>query len=80
MSEFDGRKTEEKGALKLAKVRPATPMDFDGDCRKAHVFFNMCCLYFAVVRELFPNNQAHIYWALSFFILDRVAHFSNKVP
>ena len=38
MSESDGRNAEEKGALKLAKVRPATLTDFDGDCRKGCVF------------------------------------------
>ena len=77
MSESNGRKAE--GAPKLANVRPAIPMDFDGDCGKGHAFFNTCCLYFAIIGDLFPNDQAHIHWPLSFFKSDRVAHFANKV-
>ena len=77
MSESDGRKAE--GAPKLANVRPAIPMDFDGDRGKGRALFNTCCLYFAIIRDLFPNDQAHIHWALSFFKLDHVAHFANKV-
>ena len=65
MSESNSGKAE--GAPKLANVRPAIPMDFDGDRGKGHVFFNMCCLYFAIVGDLFPNDQACIHWALSFF-------------
>ena len=79
MSESDGGKAEEKGASKLAKVRPATPTDFDRDCGKGCVFFNMCCLYFTIVGDLFPNDQACIHWVLSFFKLDHAAHFANKV-
>ena len=79
MSESDGRKVEEKGAPKWTKVRPAILMDFDRDHGKGHAFFNTCCLYFAIIRDLFPNDQARIHWALSFFKLDRVARFANKV-
>ena len=77
MSESDGRKAE--GAPKLANVRLAILTDFDRDCRKGRAFFNMCCLYFAIVGDLFPNDQAHIHWALSFFKLDCAACFTNKV-
>ena len=73
MLESDGGKAEEKGAPKLVKVRLAIPMDFDGDRRKGHVFFNTCCLHFAIVRDLFPNDQACIHWALSFFKLRNVS-------
>ena len=79
MSESNGGNVEEKEALKLAKVRPATPMDFDRDCRKGCPFFNTCCIYFTIVRALFPNDQAHIHWVLSFFKLDCTACFANKV-
>ena len=77
--ESNGGKVEEKGAPKLVKVRPAILMDFDRDHGKGHAFFNTCCLYFAIIRDLFPNDQARIHWALSFFKLDRVACFANKV-
>ena len=77
MSESDGRKAE--GAPKLANVRPAIPTDFNRDHGKGHVFFNTCCLYFTIVRDLFPNDQACIHWALSFSKSDRAACFANKV-
>ena len=66
MLESDGGKAEEKEGLKLVKVRPATLTDFDRDCGKGCVFFNTCCIYFAIVRDLFPNDQACIHWVLSF--------------
>ena len=77
MSESNSRKAE--GEPKLANVRPAFPMDFDGDRGKGRAFFNTCCLYFAIIGDLFPNDQAHIHWALSFFKSDHVARFANKV-
>ena len=61
MSESDGGKEEEREAPKLMKVRPAILMDFDRDRRKGHVFLNTCCLYFVIVGDLFPNDQAHIH-------------------
>ena len=79
MSESDGGKAEEKGVLKLAKVRPATPRDFDRDHGKGCAFFNTCCLYFTIIGDLFPNDQACIHWALSFFKLNHAARFTNKV-
>ena len=77
MSESGSGKME--GAPKLANVRPAIPTDFNGDCRKGREFFNTCCLYFTIVGDLFPNDQAHIHWALSFFKSDCAACFTNKV-
>ena len=77
MLESDSGKAE--GAPKLANIRPAILMDFDRDCGKEHVFFNTCCLYFTIVRDLFPNDQACIHWALSFFKSDHAASFANKV-
>ena len=77
MSECDGGKAE--GAPKLANIRLAIPTDFDGDHGKGHAFFNTCCLYFAIVGDLFLNDQARIHWALSFFKSDRVGRFANKI-
>ena len=68
MLESDGGKVE--GAPKLANVRPAILTDFNGDCGKGCAFFNMCCLYFMIIGDLFPNDQACIHWALSFFKSD----------
>ena len=79
MLKSNGRKAEGKGALRLVKVRLATLADFDRDHGKGHALLNMCCLYFMIVGDLFPNDQACIHWALSFFKSDHVAHFANKV-
>ena len=68
MLESDGGKVE--GAPKLANVRPVILTDFNGDCGKGCAFFNMCCLYFMIIGDLFPNDQACIHWALSFFKSD----------
>ena len=63
----------------LAKVKPAMPVDFDGDQEKGHALFNMCCIYFTVTGDLFLNDQSWIHQVLFFFKLDRAAHFTNKV-
>ena len=81
MSTSDGRKVE--GAPKLANVRLAISTDFDRDCGK-----DMCSSICAastlqslgtIAGDLFPNDQACIHWALSFFKSDRAACFANKV-
>ena len=77
MLESDGRKAE--GAPKLANIRLAILTDFNRDHGKGHAFFNTCCLYFAIVGDLFPNDQACIHWALSFFKSDHAARFANKI-
>ena len=64
------RKADEGMASMLAKVKPAMPVDFDGDREKGCTFFNTCCIYFTVVGDLFLNNQSRIHWVLSFFKLD----------
>ena len=61
------------------KIKPATPADFDGDHEKGRAFLNSCNIYFAICGDLFPNEQARVHWALSFFKADRAAHFANKV-
>ena len=61
------------------KIKPATPADFNGDREKGRAFLNLCNIYFAICGDLFPNEQAQIHWALSFFKADRAACFSNKV-
>ena len=61
------------------KIKPATPADFNGDHEKGRAFLNSCNIYFAICGDLFPNEQAWIHWALSFFKANRAACFSNKV-
>ena len=64
------RKTDEGSASVLGKVKPATLVDFDGEQEKGCAFFNTYCIYFTVIRDLFPNDQSHIHWVLSFFKSD----------
>ena len=73
------RKVDEGMASTLAKVKPAMPADFDGDREKGRAFFNTCCIYFMVVRDLFLNDQSRIHWVLSFFKLDWAACFATKI-
>ena len=73
------RKVDEGMASMLAEVKPAMLADFDGDREKGRAFFNTCCIYFMVVRDLFLNNQSQIHWVLSFFKSDQAARFANKV-
>ena len=83
--EFSFRRNSETSAFSEmyapshVKIKPATPVDFDGDCEKGRAFLNSCNIYFAICSDLFPNKQAWIHWALSFFKADRATHFSNKV-
>ena len=62
-----------------SRVRPASPSDFDGDRDRGRAFLNSCSIYFAICGDQFPNDQARIHWALSFFKSDRAARFANKI-
>ena len=61
------------------KVKPATPLDFDGDYKKGWGFLNTYTIYLAICGDSFPNEQAHIYWSLSFLKTGRAAHFTDWV-
>ena len=61
------------------KIKLATSVDFNGDHEKGQVFLNSCNICFAICGDLFPNWQAWIHWALSFFKANRAAHFLDKV-
>ena len=61
------------------KVKPATPLDFDGDHKMGRVLLNTCTIYLAICGDSFSNDQAHIYWALSFLKSGWAACFANRV-
>jgi len=48
------------------QLKPATPSEFTGDCMKGCAFFNSCDLYIGLAPTQFTNDQARIYWVLSF--------------
>ena len=72
-------KSRRKRGIKAGKGQTSNSNGLDGDHGKGCAFFNMCCLYFAIIGDLFPNDQARIHWALSFFKSAHAAHFANKV-
>ena len=47
--------------------------------RDVHSSTHAASIYFMIIGDLFPNDQAHIHWVLSFFKSDHAAHFANKV-
>ena len=64
---------------RCSKVKSASPADFDGNHKKGWAFLNSCTIYFGICGDQFLNDQARIYWALSFFKTDQAAHFADKV-
>jgi hypothetical protein len=74
-----GGEVELEVLRKLSRVKPATPLDFDGDHEKGRAFLNMCSIYFVICGSLFPNDQARIHWTFSYFKSDRATRFANRV-
>jgi len=58
-------------------LRPATPSEFTGDCMKGCAFLNSCDLHIGLAPIQFANDQARIYWVLSFMKGDCTAHFTH---
>jgi len=59
------------------RLKPATPNEFTRDCMKGHAFLNSCDLYIGLAPTQFTNDQARIYWVLSFMKGDHAAHFTD---
>jgi len=62
----------------IHRLKPATPSEFTGDCTKGHAFLNSCNLYIGLAPTQFADDQARIYWVLSFIKGDHTAHFTNQ--
>jgi len=45
---------------------------------KGCAFLNSCNLYIGLAPTQFTDDQARIYWVLSFMKGDRAAHFTNQ--
>ena len=62
----------------VSRLKPATPTDFDGSREKGRAFLNSCDLYVALVPDQFANDDARIYWALSYMKSGRAALFADR--
>jgi hypothetical protein len=61
------------------RIKPASPDNFDGDRSKGRTFLTSCELYLSLAGPDYPDEQACIHWALSFFKSGRAATFSECI-
>jgi len=59
------------------QLKPVTPSEFTGDCTKRRAFLNSCNLYIGLSPTQFTNDQARIYWVLSFMKGNCAVCFTN---
>jgi len=59
-------------------LKSATPSEFLGDHVKGHAFLNWCDLYIGLAPTQFTNDQAEIYWVLSFIKGNCTVHFMDQ--
>jgi hypothetical protein len=62
-----------------AKLKPATPDDFDGDRTKGRAFLSSCELYQQLAPDMFPDEITAVHWALSFMKKGRASLFAQRV-
>jgi hypothetical protein len=55
------------------------PDNFNGDRSKGHTFLTSCELYLSLTGADYPDEQARIHWALSFFKSGRAAIFAKHI-
>jgi len=60
------------------QLKPVTLSEFTEDCMKEHAFLNSCDLYIGIAPTQFTNDQARIYWVLSFMKGDHAVHFTDR--
>jgi len=58
-------------------LKPATPSESTGDHTKECAFLNSCNLYIGLAPTQFANDQARIYWVLSFMKGGDTVHFTD---
>jgi hypothetical protein len=61
------------------RIKPASPDNFDGDRSKGRAFLTSCELYLSLAGSEYPDEQARIHWALSFFKSGRAVMFSEHI-
>jgi hypothetical protein len=71
--------SQPRSALHSPRIKPANPDNFDGDKSKGHAFLTSCELYMSLTGADYPDEQARIHWALSFFRSGCVAMFAECI-
>ena len=61
-----------------SRLKPGTPSDFDGERTKGRAFLNSCELYFAMCASEFCDDQAKVFWMLSYMKSGRAAVFADR--
>jgi len=51
---------------KARGLKPALPLEFDGDCTKGMAFLNSCQVYIHLCLNSFMDEQGKIVWAMSY--------------
>jgi hypothetical protein len=64
--------------LHSSRIKPANLDNFDDDRSKGRAFLTSCELYLSLTRVDYPDEQACIHWALSFFKSGHVATFAER--
>ena len=60
------------------QLKPATPSEFIGNHTKGCAFLNSCDLYIGLAPTQFADDQARIYWVLSFMKGDHAVCFTDR--
>ena len=60
------------------RLKPASPSEFTGDRVRGRAFLNSCDLYIGLAPTQFANDDAKIYWVLSFMKVARAARFTDR--
>jgi hypothetical protein len=61
------------------QIKPASLDNFDGDRSKGRTFLTSCELYLSLTGPDYPDEQARIHWALSFFKSECAATFAERI-
>ena len=60
------------------RLKPASPSKFAGDHAKGRAFLNSCDLYIGLAPTQFANDDAKIYWVLSFMKVAHAVRFTDR--
>jgi hypothetical protein len=66
-----------RSVLHSPRIKPVNPDNFDGDRSKGCTFLTSCELYLSLTGVDYPDKQACIHWALSFFKSGCAAMFAE---
>jgi hypothetical protein len=70
--------SQPRSVLHSLRIKPANPDNFNGDRSKGHAFLTSCELYLSPTGVDYPDEQAHIHRALSFFKSGCAATFAER--